>query len=172
MFVRTTTTQDLTMSLDLYTRYIPLTQKAQFWGNYVSALKGWIVYIHLHYIYVLLMIIYQVTLTCALPLSPASPTTTPPSPRPCLQSTLALVMSLASWRAWCGEDVGVHLPLQHLFCQRLMIGSIPLATATCLCTLRYMAHTGTGMLGEDSTNFCNRGNYYVHNILIYLVVRN
>eukprot|EP00092_Neocalanus_flemingeri_P021985 GFUD01023843.1.p1 GENE.GFUD01023843.1~~GFUD01023843.1.p1 ORF type:complete len:118 (+),score=18.58 GFUD01023843.1:109-462(+) len=28
------------MSLDLYTRYIPLTQKAKFWGNYVSALKG------------------------------------------------------------------------------------------------------------------------------------
>merc|ERR1712236_8046 len=29
-----------TMSLDVYTRNIPLTQKAQFWGNYVSALKG------------------------------------------------------------------------------------------------------------------------------------
>merc|ERR1712183_670312 len=29
-----------TMSLDLYTRNIPLTQKARFWGNYVSALKG------------------------------------------------------------------------------------------------------------------------------------
>merc|ERR1712098_941205 len=29
-----------TMSLDLYTRNIPLTQKAKFWGNYVSALKG------------------------------------------------------------------------------------------------------------------------------------
>merc|ERR1712018_519446 len=28
------------MSLDLYTRNIPLTQKAKFWGNYVSALKG------------------------------------------------------------------------------------------------------------------------------------
>ena len=28
------------MSLDLYTRNIPLTQKARFWGNYVSALKG------------------------------------------------------------------------------------------------------------------------------------
>merc|ERR1711862_1086716 len=25
---------------DLYTRNIPLTQKARFWGNYVSALKG------------------------------------------------------------------------------------------------------------------------------------
>ena len=68
LFVRTTATQDTTMSLDLYTRYIPLTQKAQFWGNYVSALKGRIVYISLH---ILLMIIYQVTLTCALPLSPA-----------------------------------------------------------------------------------------------------
>ena len=66
--VRTTATQYFTMSLDLYTRYIPLTQKAQFWGNYVSALKGRIVYISLH---ILLMIIYQVTLTCALPLSPA-----------------------------------------------------------------------------------------------------
>merc|ERR1711862_505040 len=30
----------LKMSLDLYTRNIPLTQKARFWGNYVSALKG------------------------------------------------------------------------------------------------------------------------------------
>ena len=30
----------LRMSLDLYTRNIPLTQKAKFWGNYVSALKG------------------------------------------------------------------------------------------------------------------------------------
>merc|ERR1712114_10051 len=29
-----------TMSLDLYTRNIPLTQKAKFWGTYVSALKG------------------------------------------------------------------------------------------------------------------------------------
>eukprot|EP00092_Neocalanus_flemingeri_P104056 GFUD01133233.1.p1 GENE.GFUD01133233.1~~GFUD01133233.1.p1 ORF type:complete len:118 (-),score=27.29 GFUD01133233.1:103-456(-) len=28
------------MSLDLYTRNIPLTQKARFWSNYVSALKG------------------------------------------------------------------------------------------------------------------------------------
>ena len=28
------------MSLDTYTRYLPLTQKAQFWGTYVSALKG------------------------------------------------------------------------------------------------------------------------------------
>ena len=28
------------MTLDLYTRNIPLTQKARFWGNYVSALKG------------------------------------------------------------------------------------------------------------------------------------
>eukprot|EP00092_Neocalanus_flemingeri_P045752 GFUD01051279.1.p1 GENE.GFUD01051279.1~~GFUD01051279.1.p1 ORF type:complete len:118 (-),score=21.97 GFUD01051279.1:117-470(-) len=28
------------MSLDLYTRYMPLTQKTKFWGNYVSALKG------------------------------------------------------------------------------------------------------------------------------------
>ena len=28
------------MSLDLYTRYIPLHKKASFWGNYVSALKG------------------------------------------------------------------------------------------------------------------------------------
>merc|ERR1739838_394984 len=32
--------QDTTMSLDLYTRYGSLTQKAKFWGNYVSALKG------------------------------------------------------------------------------------------------------------------------------------
>ena len=32
--------QVVRMSLDLYTRNIPLTQKARFWGNYVSALKG------------------------------------------------------------------------------------------------------------------------------------
>merc|ERR1712223_1355591 len=31
---------EIRMSLDLYTRNIPLTQKANFWGNYVSALKG------------------------------------------------------------------------------------------------------------------------------------
>merc|ERR1712105_178692 len=29
-----------TMSLDAYTQNIPLTQKARFWSNYVSALKG------------------------------------------------------------------------------------------------------------------------------------
>lgn len=28
------------MSLDVYTQNIPLTQKATFWSNYVSALKG------------------------------------------------------------------------------------------------------------------------------------
>merc|ERR1712243_45958 len=28
------------MSLDLYTRDLPLTQKARFWSNYVSSLKG------------------------------------------------------------------------------------------------------------------------------------
>merc|ERR1711963_1254589 len=33
----TTTT---TMNLDCYTQYIPLTAKARFWGNFVSALKG------------------------------------------------------------------------------------------------------------------------------------
>merc|ERR1712224_906334 len=32
--------KEVRMSLDLYTRNIPLTQKARFWGNYVSALKG------------------------------------------------------------------------------------------------------------------------------------
>merc|ERR1739848_661059 len=29
-----------TMNLDCYTQYIPLTSKARFWGNFVSALKG------------------------------------------------------------------------------------------------------------------------------------
>ena len=28
------------MNLDVYTQHIPLTQKARFWGNWVSALKG------------------------------------------------------------------------------------------------------------------------------------
>ena len=28
------------MSLDLYTAHIPLTQKASFWSNFVSSLKG------------------------------------------------------------------------------------------------------------------------------------
>ena len=28
------------MNLDCYTQYIPLTSKARFWGNFVSALKG------------------------------------------------------------------------------------------------------------------------------------
>merc|ERR1711934_1343522 len=36
----TTDSQVARMSLDLYTRNIPPTQKARFWGNYVSALKG------------------------------------------------------------------------------------------------------------------------------------
>merc|ERR1712013_265989 len=35
-----TTPHDNTMSLDTYTRYIPLHKAANFWGNYVSALKG------------------------------------------------------------------------------------------------------------------------------------
>merc|ERR1712137_829389 len=30
----------IAMSLDLYPQNIPLTQKARFWSNYVSALKG------------------------------------------------------------------------------------------------------------------------------------
>merc|ERR1712002_1184004 len=37
---KTTTSHDKTMSLDTYTRYIPLHKAANFWGNYVSALKG------------------------------------------------------------------------------------------------------------------------------------
>ena len=28
------------MNLDVYTQHIPLTQKARFWGDFVSALKG------------------------------------------------------------------------------------------------------------------------------------
>ena len=28
------------MNLDVYTQHVPLTQKARFWGNFVSALKG------------------------------------------------------------------------------------------------------------------------------------
>merc|ERR1712179_820165 len=36
---KTTTPHDKTMSLDTYTRYIPLHKAANFWGNYVSALK-------------------------------------------------------------------------------------------------------------------------------------
>ena len=28
------------MNLDCYTQYVPLTTKARFWGNFVSALKG------------------------------------------------------------------------------------------------------------------------------------
>merc|ERR1712147_141780 len=36
----TTDSQGAKMSLDLYTRNIPLTQKARFWCNYVIALKG------------------------------------------------------------------------------------------------------------------------------------
>ena len=29
-----------TMNLDCYTQHIPLTSKARFWSNFVSALKG------------------------------------------------------------------------------------------------------------------------------------
>ena len=36
----TQTTSTVIMSVDLYTHNIPLTQKATFWSNYVSALKG------------------------------------------------------------------------------------------------------------------------------------
>merc|ERR1711862_687039 len=39
-FTKTLLLLRLKMSLDLYTRNIPLTQKARFWGNYVIALKG------------------------------------------------------------------------------------------------------------------------------------
>ena len=53
------------MSLDLYTRNIPLTQKARFWGNYVSALKGELIHFILPF-----KCIYQVMLTSAPPLSP------------------------------------------------------------------------------------------------------
>merc|ERR1712107_221667 len=38
--LRTRTVGVNIMSLDLYTQNIPLTQKAKFWSNYVSALKG------------------------------------------------------------------------------------------------------------------------------------
>merc|ERR1711988_32350 len=33
-------TTTATMNLDVYTQHVPLTQKARFWGNFVSALKG------------------------------------------------------------------------------------------------------------------------------------
>merc|ERR1712038_1564038 len=36
----TTTPTTATMNLDVYTQHVPLTQKARFWGNFVSALKG------------------------------------------------------------------------------------------------------------------------------------
>ena len=35
------------MSLEVYTRNIPLTEKARFWGNFVSSLKG-LIYIFFH----------------------------------------------------------------------------------------------------------------------------
>merc|ERR1712203_731188 len=37
---KSTTTTTATMNLDVYTQHVPLTQKARFWGNFVSALKG------------------------------------------------------------------------------------------------------------------------------------
>merc|ERR1712038_1587466 len=37
---QTTTPTTATMNLDVYTQHVPLTQKARFWGNFVSALKG------------------------------------------------------------------------------------------------------------------------------------
>ena len=67
--------RDYTMSLDTYTRYLPLTQKAQFWGTYVSALKGGYLAMsklvrHL-LIILIIVVIPQELLTSALPLSPA-----------------------------------------------------------------------------------------------------
>ena len=66
------------MSLDLYTRNIPLTQKARFWGNYVSALKGQII---VNTFISRINKITQAMLTFVPPQSPASSTSTPPSLR-------------------------------------------------------------------------------------------
>ena len=71
------------MSLDLYTRNIPLTQKARFWGNYVSALKGDERYEYEHYNNPINPYPYYIkaTLTFARPPRPASAPSTRASRR-------------------------------------------------------------------------------------------
>merc|ERR1712128_270485 len=126
---RTTAT---TMSLDTYTRYIPLTQKAQFWGTYVSALKG----------SADLCAAPEPRLTHHYP----SITETLPPAYPGFRHEFGKLENLM----WRGR--GRTLPRPHASSQRLMIGSTALGTTTYLFKLTSMDLTGTEMLGEDSTN--------------------
>ena len=104
------------MSLDLYTRNIPLTQKAKFWGNYVSALKGqywdWVQSGPSNQT-------IQALPTCALAPSLASPTSTPPSPRPSHRPTATSGTSSGSWRIWCGDRTRPSLFQLQLFLLRM-----------------------------------------------------
>merc|ERR1712008_557948 len=111
-----------TMSLDLYTRNIPLTQKARFWGNYVSALKG------------------NADL-CAAPEPrvthwyPSITEAVPPT-YPGLRHEFGKLESLQrSQRATTCPPTRV--------CQMPMIGSTPLVITTAPYTPRYTVHTGT-----------------------------
>merc|ERR1712243_71152 len=109
-----------TMSLELYTRNIPLTQKAKFWGNYVSALKG------------------NADL-CAAPEArvlnfyPSITQTIPPT-YPDLRNEFGKLENL----------------LQLQFCQPPMTGYIHWATTTALSTLRFTDLTGTRLSEDVS----------------------
>ena len=142
------------MSLDLYTRNIPLTQKARFWGNYVSALKGQFS----THICMITNSTIKAMLTCVRPPRRESSTSTPRSRRPSPPPTPTWGMSLASWRISCGGSRRQGLLPLPLFL-RLMTGdshccqkkeemsSLPLpgytpsGTTTALSTLRSMAPT-------------------------------
>merc|ERR1711963_714564 len=119
------------MSLDLYTRNIPLTQKAKFWGNYVSALKG------------------NADL-CAPPearvinIYPSITETIPPT-YPDLRNEFGKLENLM-WR----QQKGRSTPLPH--CPRLMTGYTLLAGTTAQSTLRSMDPTGT-RLSEAASNW-------------------
>ena len=105
------------MSFDTYTQSISLTQKAKFWSNYVSALKGRFLHIKLSSCKALAM---QGLRTCTqlIMLTPAPGT--PPSPRLC-QSIQTWGRSSARLRTRCWAGAG--LPhLLPLFFPMLMIG--------------------------------------------------
>ena len=93
------------MNLDVYTQHIPLTQKARFWGNFVSALKG----------FIKLKIsedikeYWQGLTICTLPPSRTFATTTPPLWRQCQELMQDWRMSSEGWKIWCGEEDEEHL---------------------------------------------------------------
>ena len=110
------------MSLDLYTRNIPLTQKARFWGNYVSALKGKYT-TSCHMASSRYNVPMQAMLTSAPPPRPGWPTSTPASLRPFPPPTPTWGTSSESWRPWCGTRPRPG-PTPPPVCLRPMTGNV------------------------------------------------